>query len=278
MIISIANLKGGTGKTTTAVNLGAALALNRRRTLVLDLVPLGDATCSLGVQPSEARCTLADVLLRGQNLERAIRETSIPGLCVVPSSPELMNADLELAPRKGREQALAANMTRQLRKAFDFILLDCPSTINILLVNALVASDYLLVPTTPTVLSVKGLKETLRIQEEVKRNMNCGVEFMGILLTQVDYRMDSTQEIIGNLRSSFGKMVLTTTIERSESFQGSPPTGVSILQSRPGSPVARSFVRLGEEIVKRIGTGTLPGAPVEKAFEVGSSPGVGRSQ
>ncbi len=253
MIVSIANLKGGTGKTTTVVNLGSALAMNGHRTLILDLVPQGDATFSLGAHTANFKYSLADVLFRGQKLENAALETSTPGLYVVPAGPDLIDSDLKLAPKRGRESYLAANLTSYLRRDYEFILLDCPSTVNILLVNALYASDFLLIPTTPSFLSVRGLREILRVQEELKRNMNCSVEFMGILLTMVDYRISTTVEIIGNLRSTFGKKVLNTTIERVDSLMECPAAHMSILHMRPGSPAARSFLRLMEEFISRIG-------------------------
>jgi chromosome partitioning protein len=253
MIVSIANLKGGTGKTTTVVNLGSALAMNGYKTLIIDLVPQGDATFSLGAHTTNFKYSLADVLLKGQKLENATLETSTSRLFIVPASPDLIDSDLKLAPKKGREGYLAANLTTYLRRDFDFILLDCPSTANLLLVNALYSSDFLLIPTTPSFLSVRGLREILRVQEELKRNMNCGVEFMGILLTMIDYRISTTVEIIGNLRSTFGKKVLNTTIERVDSLMECPDSHTSILHMRPGSPAARSFLRLMEEFVSRVG-------------------------
>ncbi len=260
MIVSIGNLKGGTGKTTTAVNLGSALAMGGHNVLIIDLVPRGDATFSLGAHRASASYCLLDVILRGLKMEKAILGTSVSGLFIVPSSPELINADLELASRKGRESVLKENLTGYLKRDFDCILLDCPSTVNLLLVNALIASDFLLIPATPSILSVRGLHEILRIQEELKRNMDCGVEFMGILLTMVDYRSNAVEEIIGNLRSSFGRNVFNTTIERIDSLMGCPGSHTPILQAGAGSPAARSFMKLSEEFISRLrGRNELPG-------------------
>jgi len=252
MIVSVANLKGGTGKTTTVVNLGAALAMDGRKVLVIDLVPQGDATFSLGAQTKRNRYSLSDVLLRGRKMENAILETSVSRLFIVPSSADLINADLEMAPQKGRENLLSENIAGYIKRDFDIILLDCPSMLNLLLVNALVSSDFLFVPTTPSFLSVRGLKEILRVQEELRRNMNCDVNFLGILLGIVDYRMSSAEEIIGNLRASFGKKVLNTTIERSDSLMSCPMSHMSILEMKPGSASARSFIRLKDEFLIRV--------------------------
>lgn len=252
MIVSFANVKGGTGKTTTVVNLATALANDSFRVLIIDLVPQGDATFSLGVQTSLRGYNLTDVLIRGRKLENAILETAVPNLFIGPSDPGLINSDLELAPMKGRESVLSNSIASYIQRDFDFILLDCPSAINLLLVNALIASDFLLVPSTPTFLSVRGLKEILRVQEELKRNMNCSVKFLGILLNMVDYRMNAAETIIGELRSSFGKKVLNTTIERNGTVAECPASHTSILQMRPGSPVARSYLRLKDEFVSRM--------------------------
>ncbi len=252
MIVSFANVKGGTGKTTTVVNLATALANGAFRVLIIDLVPQGDATFSLGVQTSLRGYNLTDVLIRGRKLENAILETAVSGLFVAPSDPGLINTDLELAPVKGRESVLAKSIASYIQRDFDFILLDCPSAVNLLLVNALIASDFLLVPSTPTFLSVRGLKEILRIQEELKRNMNCGVKFLGILLNMVDYQMNATETIIGELRSSFGKKVLNTTIERTPTMAECPASHASILQMKPGSPAARSYLRLKDEFISRL--------------------------
>jgi chromosome partitioning protein len=252
MIISFANLKGGTGKTTTVVNLATALSMDGHRVLIIDLVPQGDATFSLGVQRAEAGYNLSDVLFRGRKMESAILETPAARLCVLPSSMDLINADLELAPRKGRETTLSTSITSYIRRDFDYIFLDCPSVVNLLLVNALVSSDFLFVPTTPAYLSVRGLEEILRVQEELKRNMNCSIKFLGILLNMVDYRLSVTESIIGELRSNYGKKVLNTTVERTSVLMECVTSHASILQMRPGSPAARSFLRLRDEFVSRI--------------------------
>jgi chromosome partitioning protein len=253
MIVSFANPKGGTGKTTTVVNLGAAVALDGLRVLVIDLVPQGDATFLLGESSLKARYTLSDTLVRGVSVRKAIQKTALPGLFLLPSSPDLINIDLELAPLKGRECILKESISSGLAEDFDFIFLDCPSAVNLLLVNAFTSSHSLLVPTTPSFLSVRGLKEVLRVQAEMKRNLDCGLDFLGILLTMVDYRLDPIEEIVGKLRSSFGKKVLNTTIERMDSLMAGPAAQRPLLQMRQGGRVVRAYVRLKDEFIQRAG-------------------------
>jgi chromosome partitioning protein len=273
MIVSFANLKGGTGKTTIVVHLGAALAAAGSRVLLIDLAPQGDATFHLDVHSAKPRFDMSDVLFRGQKLENVILETAVPGLFAAPSGSDLVNVDLELASRKGRESTLLGSLTDPLRRDFDYVLLDTPSTLNLLLVNALVASDGLIIPTVPTFLSVRGLREVLRTQEILKRNMNCGVSFFGVLLTMVDYRVQSAEEIVGNLRSSFGRKVFNTTIGRDDALAECPAAHRTVLQMRPGSPAARSFFRLREEFLQKVRLEERPGPGADESVE-GAIPGL----
>jgi len=258
MRLAIVNLKGGTGKTTTAVNLSAYLAIQGHKTLLVDMDPLADATIYTGYEPGSLRSSMVDVVFENEKLENILINTNTPNLDIAPSEIEMSNADLILAAVKGRETILR-NALDELDDRYDFIVLDTPSSLNLLLVNCLMAATHLIIPTVPSFLSIRGLKYLTNVLMTLKNNMNHELAVLGILLTIVDSRTRAIQEVVDRLREKFGIKVFDTVIKRSVGLIECPSFGQTIFEYDEESLGARCFRDLGTEIMQKI-DGTNPAA------------------
>jgi chromosome partitioning protein len=249
MIVAVISKKGGVGKTTTSVSLGAALALEGHRVLVIDLDPNAGASLSLGLDKSQLAPGAADVLLRGLPAWRAVRRTEIEGLSVLPASVDLRHAEHELSPVSHRERVLAERLEAQLG-GYDHVFLDCPSALGILTQNALVASDAFLVPATPHFLAHEGLEHLVATAERLVWNGGGRrIRFLGIVLTAVDYRVRTTRGILSRIRRRFGSQVFAVEIRTNFSLAEAPAYGKTVFGYRPNSTGARSYKLLAEEFL-----------------------------
>jgi chromosome partitioning protein len=247
MRITIANLKGGTGKTTTSVNLSASLALDGFRVLLVDMDPLADATIYTGFDPDSCGKTISDVLFRGRNVRDVLMKTRTPNLDFISASLEMSNTDLELAEVKGRE-TLLSNSLRDVDDEYDYILIDAPPGLNLLQVNCLMACDQIVIPTFPSFLSVRGLQQLTKVLTTIKNTMHHDVKILGILLTFVDAKTKGVEDVADKLREKFGVKVFDTAIRKSVGLGECPSLGQTIFEYDPESIGAQCYRELAREL------------------------------
>jgi chromosome partitioning protein len=258
-IIAIANQKGGVGKTTTAVNLGASLAASDQRTLVIDCDPQGNTTSALGFPRDPARRTLYQALMLGEPIERVIIDAQVEGLDLIPSDRNLVGAAVELVSVEDREYKLKA-LIDPLREKYKFILLDCPPSLDLLTLNALAASDSVLVPIQCEYLALEGVSELLDTLMRLRRSINPSLAIEGILLTMYDDRTTLSKQVASDLRSFFGAQVFESVIPRNVRLAEAPSHGMPVMFYDIHSKGAESYIQLAKEVIanaqKRIGQGS----------------------
>ncbi len=257
-VVAIANQKGGVGKTTTAINLGASLAALERPTLLLDCDPQSNTTGGLGFPRDPARRSLYSALVLDESLENILLKTQLQGLDLVPSDKNLVGASLELVDMEQREYRLR-KLLEALKDSYEFVLIDCPPALDLLTLNALVASHSVLIPIQCEYFALEGVTELLDTLMRVRRTLNPQLSIEGILLTMYDERTTLSRQVACDLRSFFGLQVFNTVIPRNVRLAEAPSHGKPILIYDIRSRGAESYMELAKEVIsneqKRTGQG-----------------------
>jgi chromosome partitioning protein len=268
-VIAVANQKGGVGKTTTAVNLASCLAASERRVLLIDIDPQANACSGLGLFDRATILGVYEVLLEKKHLPDVILKTTVPYLDLAPSNQALTGAEVELVSAMAREHRLRHALTDVLSR-YDYIFVDCPPSLGLLTLNALTASDSVLIPIQCEYYALEGLSQLLNTVRLVQRNLNPELEIEGVLLTMYDRRLTLSREVAEEARSHFGEKVYRTVVPRNVRLGEAPSHGKPVILYDILSPGAVSYMKLAGELLEA-GRERAKPAEVEPAIEV---PGV----
>lgn len=249
-VMAIINQKGGVGKSTTAINLSAALGELGKQVLLVDLDPQGNSSSGLGIEKSQVHNCVYDVLLNDVAIEDVIIPDVGEGLDLVPATINLAGAEVELVSEMARENRLK-DAVGSLRGKYDYVFIDCPPSLGLLTVNALVAADKLLIPIQCEFYALEGVTKLLDSMKRVKTRLNPTLDIFGVLLTMYDGRTTLSRQVVEEVRSYFGKTVFTTLIPRTVKLSEAPSFGQPITQYDPSGKGAQSYVNLAKEVVQR---------------------------
>lgn len=248
-IISIVNQKGGTGKTTTAINLGAALAATGKFVLLVDFDPQGNATSGLGFRMEEGNRGIYDVLANRRSATETIVSTTVEGLNLLPSGQDLSGASIELVDVDNREYKLKEAL-KEIRNDYDFILIDCPPSLGLLTINSLVASDEVLIPVQCEYYALEGLSQLISTIELIRDNLHSDLDILGALLTMYHKRIRLAKDVVEQVRQHFPYRVLQTIIPRNIDVAEAPSFGLPVVEHAQRSAGSKAYRKLATEILK----------------------------
>ena len=263
-IFAIANQKGGVGKTTTSVNLGAYLAAAGKRVLLIDVDPQANASSSLGFDKHKSGASIYDTLVGNKPLPDVIAPSRLPGLDVAPSSVQLAGAEVELVPLMAREHRMSRALEK-IKDKYDFVLIDCPPSLGLLTLNALAAADGVIIPLQSEYLALEGLVQLRNTIELVVGHVNPNLRIFGIVLTMFDTRNNLSGQVLEEVRTHFSRELFQTVIPRSVRLSEAPSYSQSILEYDPGSRGAAAYKALAAEVVERSNNGSSDGGHVRHA-------------
>jgi len=251
-ILVIANQKGGVGKTTTAINLGTALAAVGEKVLLIDSDPQGNASTGLGVGRAKRKTTLYDVLMGEKPATEAVVATDLPGLYLIPADPDLSGVELELGNQSRRSFKLRDALDKIRREGdFTYVLIDCPPSLNLLTVNAMTAADAVLVPLQCEFFALEGLTQLMRTVELVRGSLNPALEIQGVVLTMYDRRNSLSEQVARDVRDHFGETVYETMIPRNVRVSEAPSFGKPVLVYDLKCAGSQAYLKLAREVVAR---------------------------
>lgn len=255
-VLAIANQKGGVGKTTTAVNLAASLAIAEKRTLLVDADPQGNATSGVGIEKGAVGKSLYEVLIDGAQIAEVARpDEQLPYLRVVPATQDLVGAELELVGGENREGRLKAALGA-VRDEYDYILIDCPPSLGLVTLNVLTGADGVLIPIQCEYYALEGISQLLNTVRLVQQNFNPALQIDGVLLTMFDNRLNLSKQVVAEAKEYFGPKVFKTVIPRNVRLAEAPSFGKPILLYDVQSVGAKSYLAVADELIKRVESGS----------------------
>ena len=249
-VLTLANQKGGVGKTTTAVNLAAFLGKKKKKVLVIDLDPQGNATSGLGIDKAELETTIYDVLVNEDPIADSIWESSAANVSICPTNINLAGAEIELVNVMSREQVLKGALA-PVKDDYDYIIIDCPPSLSILTINALTASDGIIIPIQGEYYALEGLTQLVDTINIVKKKLNKNLSILGVVLTMFDRRTQLTRQVEEEVSNYFGDKVFNTHIPRNVRLAEAPSHGVAILDYDKNSKGSKAYEALAAEVIKR---------------------------
>jgi chromosome partitioning protein len=250
-IITIANQKGGVGKTTTAINLATALAAIGERVLIIDLDPQGNASTGLGIARKERKLSSYDLLMGYNDISETALETAVPNLYIVPSTMDLLGFEMEIAQSSDRAFKLRRALSSEQALAYSYILVDCPPSFNLLTMNAMAAAHSVLVPLQCEFFALEGLSQLLETIDQVRRTVNPGIDIQGIVLTMFDARNNLAQQVVSDVRTYLGDKVYHTLIPRNVRVSEAPSYGKPAILYDLKCAGSQAYLQLASEVIQR---------------------------
>lgn len=248
-IIAVANQKGGVGKTTTAVNLSACLAVRKKKVLLLDIDPQGNTTSGLGIDKNTVKSSIYDVIINDEDIEDTLVATKVKNLMISPSNIHLAGAEVELVSVISREMRLKGALEK-IKDRFDYILIDCPPSLGLLTINALTASDTILVPIQCEYYALEGLSQLMNTVKIVQKHLNKNLRVEGVVLTMFDARTNLSIQVVEEVKKYFGNKVYRTIIPRNVRLSEAPSFGLPIIMYDEKSKGSECYMDLAEEVIE----------------------------
>lgn len=249
-VIAVINQKGGVGKSTTVINLSACLGENKKKVLVIDFDPQGNSTSGYGIEKEELEHDIYDVILHDYPIEEAIMETCEPNVFIVPATIQLATAEIELVTAMARESVLK-DAVNKVKDEFDYVFIDCPPSLGLLTINALIAANSLIIPIQCEYYALEGVAKLLESMQMVKRRMNPDLEIFGVLMTMFDSRTTLSKQVVDEVQEYFGKKTFKTIIPRNVKVSEAPSHGMPVVQYARVSKGSLAYMKLAKEVVAR---------------------------